>query len=388
MNYTRLKELYESDGEKRFAVNMLNMIHDGRLNAENFSLKGLWEAMGRPDFARDRKIMDRAITEAEFKEAVDSSTFPKITGALINKVVQEAYDLEYGIGFQLVTKIQAVQRDDVIVGFADDDTMQEVPELMPYQEGSVTEKYHKIKSRKWGRIISLSEEMVKFDQTKQVIMRARRVGELAKAKQEEIIITAVVGLATTGLYAAWRPAGSAVTLYSATSTDPYTTATLNNLGTNILADQTDLDVATAAMAAYTDENGTLMGVTPRILFTAMALMGVGRRITRSQQVIGASINTATVSVVPKTFDVYSQEMGIKHLYSPYVDSLKGAAYWFYGDPKKQFVYTEVFPLRTFQAKKGNDQEFERDVLFRFKARFMGGCGAITNRYVFGSTGAS
>ena len=387
MNYKRLKELYESDGEKRFAVNVLNMIHEGKLNAENFSLKGLWEAMGSPDFSRDRNILDRAVTEAEFKEAADSSTFPKITGALINKVIQEAYDLEYGIGDMLVTKIQASQKDDAIVGFADDDVMQEVPELMPYQEGSVTEKYHKIKSRKWGRIVSLSEEMVRFDQTKQVVMRAKRVGEMAKAKYEEIIMSAVTGYVNTGVYAAWRPAGSHVTLYNASSNDPYTSGTLNNLGSNILADQTDLDVATAAMAAYTDENGTLMAVTPKILLTAMALMGVGRRITRSQQVIGASINTASVSVVPKTFDVYSQEMGIKHLYSPYIDKLKGAAYWYYGDPKKQFVYTEVFPLKTFQAKKGNDQEFERDVLFRFKARFMGGCGAVTNRYVFASAGA-
>ncbi len=382
MNYTRLKEKYEADGEKRFAVNVLNMIHEGKLNAENFSLKGLWEAMGRPDFARDRRIMDVAVTEAEFKEAVDSSTFPKITGALINKVVQEAYDLEYGIGDQLVTKIKATQLDDVIVGFADDDVMQVVPELMPYQEGSVTEKYHKIKSRKFGRIVSVSDEMVKFDQTNQVVSRAKRVGEMAKAKYEEIVIGAVVGYVNSGVYAAWRPAGTAVTLYSAASTDPYSTAagTLNNLNTNILADETDLDEATAAIAGYTDENGVLMGITPKILFTAMALMGIGRRITRTQAI-------TTANFVQKTYDVYSQELGIKHIYSPYVDSLKGPKYWYYGDPKKQFVYTEVFPLRTFQAKKGNDQEFERDVLFRFKARFMGGCGAVTNRYVIGSTGA-
>ena len=381
MNYKRLKELYESDGEKRFAVNVLNMIHEGKLNAENFSLKGLWEAMGKPDFAKDRNILDRAVTEAEFKEAVDSSTFPKITGALINKVVQEAYDLEYGVGFQLVTKIPSTQKDDVIVGFADDDTMQEVPELMSYQEGSVTEKYHKIKNRKWGRLVSISEEMVKFDQTHQVVARARRVGEMAKSKQEEIIIRAITGYVNTGVYAAWRPGGTATTLYDASSADPYTSATLNNLGTNTLADETDLDVATAAMAGYTDENGTLLALIPKILFTAMALMGVGRTITRSKQNV---ILTAPAG----NFNVYSQEMGIKHLYSPYVDSLKGATYWYYGDPKKQFVYTEVFPLKTFQAKKGNYHEFERDVLFRFKARFMGGCGAITNRYVFGCTGAS
>ena len=380
MNYTRLKELYESDGEKRFAVNMINMIQDGKLNADNFSLKGLWEAMGKPDFARDKKINDMKITEAEFKEATGSSLFPKITGTLINKVVQEAYKLEYGVGMQLVTKIKATQLDDVIVGFADDDVMLEVPELMPYSEGTIQEKYHKIKSRKWGRLISLSEEMVKFDQTGQVVQRARRIGEMAKAKQEVIIMGVIVGLPATTVYAAWRPGGSAVTLYAATSTDPYTAATLNNLNTNTLADETDLDEATGTIAAWTDEATNLLAVTPKILLTSMALMGKGRAITKSQY----RIETSTHSV----YDVYGQELGIKHLYSNQIDSQVGAAYWYYGDFKKQFVYTEVFPLQTFQAKKGNEQEFERDVLFRFKARFMGGCGAVTNRYVCGSTGAS
>jgi len=381
MNYTRLKELYKADGEKRFATNMINNIHEGKLNADNFSLKGMWEVMGSPDFARDKRINDMRITEAEFQEATGSSLFPKVTGALISKVVQEAYKLEYGIGMQLVTKIPATQLDETIVGFADDDVMLEVPELMPYQEGTVVEKYHKIKNRKWGRLISLSEEMVKFDQTGQIVSRARRIGEMAKAKQEYIIIGAVVGLPASGSYAAWRPAGSAVTLYSATSTDPYSTAagTLNNLGTNILVDETDLDIATVAMATYTDEKGNIMAVTPKILLTAQGLLGIARRITRTQGVTAATFPE-------KIYDVYAQELGIKHLYSPLIDSRRGATYWYYGDPKKQFVYTEVFPLQTFQAKKGSEDEFKRDVLFQFKSRFMGGCGAVTNRYVFGSTG--
>ena len=383
MNYSRLKELYESDGEARFGANMLNMIHEGKLNADNFSLKGLWEAMGQPDFSRDKAIADRAVSEEEFKEAVGTSVFPKITGALINKMVQEAYDLEYGVGDQLVTKIQATQRDEYIVGFIDDSSMRAVPELMPYQEGGINEKYHKIKSQKWGRIVSISEEMVKFDQTGQVVQRARRVGEMAKTKKESMIFDAITGNITSGDYASWRPGGTATALYNASSADPYSDDTLNNLNTNTLNDQTDIDVAVAAIAGYTDEHGEIIQVIPKILLTAMALIGIGRAITKSMQRI-----TLTAGSVPGVYDTYSSDMGIKHMYSPFIDSKKGAAYWYLGDPRKQFVYAEVFPLQVFQAKKGNDQEFERDVLFRFKSRFMGGCGAVTNRYVMGSTGTT
>jgi len=377
MNYRRIKELYESDGEKKFTANMLNMIHEGDLNAENFSLKALWEAMGSPDFGRDRAIEDRTVSETEFTEAIGTSLFPKITGALINKVVQQAYDLEYGVGMSLVTKIQATQLDEYITGYVEDANMKAVPELMPYSEGGLTEKYHKIKSQKWGRIISISEEMVRFDHTNQVIDRAKRVGELAKAKQEDMIFDAITGAITSGDYASWRPKGTATTLFSSTSTDPYSNNTTDNQHAEPLVDQTDVDAAMALLAVMVDEWDNPISVMPKILLTGMALLPVARSITKSMQRI-------TLTSTPGTYDVYSQDLGIQHVYSNLIDTKKGIAYWYLGDFKKQYYYSEVFPLQTFQAKKGHDQEFERDVLYRFKGRFMGGCGAVSNRYVINS----
>ena len=367
-----LKNLYEQMGEKKFAVRVVNLITEGKINADNFSLKALHEAMGRPNLHVAQMIESRATTEAEFFEALDSTAFPKITGALINKVVQDAYDKEYGVGMSLVQKISSTNREETIVGFAEDNTLEEVPENMPYQEGSITEKYHLIRNRKFGRIVSLSEEMVKFDQTGQMITRAMRVGEAAKAKQESIIMNAVLEISSTGRYASWRPGGTATTLYSSTSNDPYSSGTLDNLGANALLDETDITAAIALAGQFQDENGDPIAWNPKQLFVPKALEGIARQVAFGGQSKILTIPAGVMNPYAGMMDVAA---------SPYVDQLKAPTAWFIGDFKKQFVYTEVFPLGVFQAKAGNEQEFDRDTIFRYKARLMGGCGAVTNRFV-------
>jgi hypothetical protein len=381
INWRTIKEQREAVGEKRIALKLVNLINDGKITPDEFSLFGLWEALGRPRLKKQEPIPSGFVSEDDFEitEAMDSSAFPQITGALINKVVTQAYDLAYGAGDQLVEPIPSSLREETLVGFGDDSALKEVPEGMDYQEGSITEKYHKIKNRKFGRIIGLTAEMVKFDQTAQMIRRSRRVGEMAKSKKEEIIMNAVLELVSTGEYAAWRPQGTATTLYSNTSTDPFSDSAFDNLGTNALADETDVDEMMQLFAAATDEKGNPITVDPGVLFCGLSLEAVAAKILRSGQAVKL---TSPAGVT----NIYSGR--IVPISSVWVDQKLGTAYWLLGDFKKQFVYTEVFPLQVFQAKSGSTAEFERDVVYRFKARLMGGCGAVSNRYVAMSTGAS
>ena len=373
MNRDSMKALYEKHGEKRFAAEMVNLINEGKVNESNFSLGGIWDAMGKPSLRPKEIRLGAKVTEADFdiEESMDSTAFPKITGALINKVIQSAYDLESGIGDKLVTSIPSSVKDETIVGFSEDMGMQEVEENMPYEEGSLAEKYHKIYNRKFGRVISLSEEMVKFDQTGQMIMRAKRIGEAAKSKKERIIMDAVLGLVTSGNNGSWRPNGTATTLYSNASTDPFSSATLDNLGGEGLSDETDLDTALALFSAFQDENGLPISVNPKILLTGLSLRSVANQICYSGQAV-------KLTSVAGTKNIYN---GVEALDSTFIDQLVSSTAWFFGDFKKQFVYTDVMPLQVMQAKAGNVKEFENDVVLRFKARFMGGCGAVTNRYV-------
>jgi len=371
MNRDSMKALYESGGEKRFAIAMINNINEGKIPVEGFSLKALWQAMDEPSLKQDSLLGARKIGEADFSEAMASSAFPKITGALINKKVQESYDLEYGIGDQLVTVVPSSVKDETIVGFGADNQMKEVIEGVDYEEGSITEKYHKIKNTKKGRIISLTEEMVRFDQTGQMLMRAGQIGESAKSDREKTIMNAVLELTSSGLLAAWRPAGTATELYSDTSNDPYTSGTLDNLLSTALADETSLAAALALVAQFTDEQGLPMRVRPKILLTALSLASIAAKICYSGQ--GVLIQSPA-----GTKNIFN---GTKALDSTFIDQQVSTTGWFYGDFKKQFVYTEVWPLSTFQQGRDSEQAFNADVVARYKVSYFGGCGAVSNRYV-------
>lgn len=376
VDYSILSEHYKKDGELKFGNMMIMLINEGHIDESNFSLKGLWEAMGRPNLTRQMEV-GKLLGEKEFHEQLDSSMFPQITGALINKTVQKGYDLAYGIGMNLVTVLDSSQKDDTIVGFTAGDGLVEVIEGFEYEEGAFYEKYHKIRNRKFGKTIYLTDEMVKFDQTGQFINQARNIGENAKYKQEEIIMDAVLETASTGAYASWRPQGTATTLYSSTSNDPYTTGTIDNSITDALVDESDVNAAITQFATFTDEEGQYLNIMPDILLTAMALDATGKKIVNSTGSTVATYNEGVINPYRNAFTQYS---------TPFVDNKKGAAYWLLGNFKKQFIYTQVFPLQMFMLKPGNTEEWKRDVVFGFKVRFMGGCGAITNRYVVISTG--
>ena len=376
INWDAMKTRYDSDGERKYANAVISLINEGAIDESNFSLKGLWESMGKPNLTKDREL-GRMISEAEFSEGLNSTMFPVVTGSLINKTVQKAYDQAYAIGDNLVTVLPSSVKDETIVGFTAADVLEEVHEEMPYVEGSFGEKYHKIYNSKYGRIITLSEEAIKFDQTGQFIMRAKNLGKNARSKKESIIMEAVLENASTGVHAAWRPAGTSTTLYSNTSTDPYTTATLDNVIVDNLADETDINAAMTLFAGYTDEAAEFITVVPNILLTSMALVSTAKKVINSAASLVATYSSGVINPYKGDF---------MPMASPLVDNLKGAKYWFLGDFKSQFIYTEVFPIGTYQAKPGNEDEWKRDVIFGFKVRLMGGCGAISNRYVVMSTG--
>ena len=360
---------------------MINRINDPKFDTKEFSLGGLYEALGRPNLGKEKEISNRILKEADFEiqESVDSTMFPKITGSLINRVIQEAYNKAQGVTDALVTVIPSSVRDETIVGMTDDHELMEVPEGIEYTRGSIGEKYHKIRNRKWGRIVPLTEEVIKFDQTGQMMMRAAQVGESASIRKDKEIFDKVLSITESGDYASWRPAGTATALYSATSNDPYTSGTIDNEIADVLSDETDLDAAYTAAASFTDEQGEVIMFNPKILLVGAPLRGTANKIINSQSTLIATYNSGVTNPWHNEVQVIS---------SSYVNSLQSATHWYLGDFKKQFIFTEVFPLQTFQAKPGNEKEFDSDVIYQVKARWMGGCGAISNRYVIESNGGS
>ena len=69
---------------------------------------------------------------------------------------------------------------------------------------------------------------------------------------------------------------------------------------------------------------------------------------------------------------------VEVLSSPFLDEQGGeAAYdWYLGDFKKQFVWTEIWPVQTFLQRAESEAAFERDVVLRVKVRYFGGISAV------------
>ena len=87
-----LKNVLESHGEDGAVEIIESAIAKKKLRPEDFSLREIWEA---------------CTNGADVKEAVASSSFPKITGALINAKIIAAYDGVKMIGEQLVQTISS-----------------------------------------------------------------------------------------------------------------------------------------------------------------------------------------------------------------------------------------------------------------------------------------
>ena len=77
------------------------------------------------------------------------------------------------------------------------------------------------------------------------------------------------------------------------------------------------------------------------------------------------------------------------LSSPFIDEQGGQAVndWFVGDFRRQFVWTEIWPVQTFLQKSESESAFERDVVLRVKVRYYGGVSAVDTVFVTKVDGA-
>ena len=362
MNGQSLRDLYLSDGPQQFADKCVRLLREGKVRPEDFSLRELWEAVGRPGFGSMRNILEALGSDAPLREeAVNTSVFNVITGELINRKVIEGYESYPAIGDELVTVVSSRRREERFPGLGALDMPVEVKEAEDYPElGGLDEKYVTSTATKKGMIISITEELITEDQTGLVLLRAKQVGERIRRDREKTILNGIQDVNGN----VYRPDGQAVALYSA--------ANGNLLTGNSLVDWTDLDAAYAHFINMQDEAGEPMYVEPQVLLVPVSLRGTANRIVNATE-----FDTGNMTVG----NSYSH---LKALASPYLDA-QSTTTWYIGDFKRQFVWHEVWPVQVLRARQDSDQAFERDIVARFKARYLGGIAALDYRYVIKCT---
>lgn len=358
-----------------------------RKRPEAFGIKALWEGLVGDvsetlSFAmQNAGYMENPILESEGSGAVSSSAFASAVGQLIATKVIEGYDSPGFIGDQLVTEMSSTHRGERVVGFTDLQGPKVVEEGGEYQESTFAEKYVGTVETKRGRLLSITEEAVFFDQTGEILRRASNLGRKSREDRERRIVRGVADVSSTERI--YRPSGTATQLYSSGNKNLLATATP-------LVDWTDLQEALSYHAKTQrgdqepdDENSTQPIVwMPTGLVTSSELSGVAARIFAATIVASGGVEAPAGAIL----NAMNQGQ-IRPLWSVFLDAAQGedqwddASDWLIGDYPRAFIYKAIWPLQTFRAPAQNMGQWLTDTVAAFKVREYGDVNCVDHRLV-------
>lgn len=336
---------------REFANKFMELREAKKIQDRDISFKELWEGL---------------VVKQELEEAYDASAMPIILANLISKKIIDAYEAYPQNGLKLVEVVPSSLREEVVVGWTAMGQLSEVKENDLYEENiPPDEKYVRIVHKKYGKLLSVTEEIIKFDQTQQFLKRASGIGERGAQFLDKTIMRGILDRdsnvynkgslyaspsSTGGTYGnAWTGAGTAL------GTAGWEQAHFT------LHEKTDEQ----SEPIWVSGDRPQMIVSPRQVPTAIKL----------RQGDYGNIGTANldVNVAQNMFDIVE---------SVYFASLTSNVSWLYGSFKRQFQWDEIFPLQVF-SRSGQETEdgFKRDIVQQFKVRLYGGIGATDYRYV-------
>lgn len=394
-----LRQLKESLGPRGFYEAMQQLLDSRELRPEDMSLRQLWEAcvgpthQTLPTLAARQKVFVSDLSQLQHlhQEAdLGLNLFQTITGALIARQVQDAYDQTSGmIGDQLVTVERSSLRNERIAGFTTMQGPREVLEGMPYEEASFSDKYVTTVEAKKGRLLSITEEAVHFDQTGELLRRASRIGEATRLEREKTIVRGVVdadydAALGRGVY---RPSGVLEALY------PNNGSNHNYIGTgNSTAgspydanlELTDWTAISMVLKYHTsqvrDDRHGPEAAEPLVWMPKVLLVPKALELTALQIVQATSVRSISVDAQRQV--EFKNPFGGSYavLSSPYLDQVSDVN-WYLGDFRRQFIWKEIWPVQVFRQTQDSEAAFDRDVVARFKVRYYGGINALDERYV-------
>lgn len=398
MQGQNLHDLVESLGAEGFYHKICTLLNEKKLAVDDFSYYELADACGvlprlrtMREFAPEPGHVTGLLRESN--PGVGTNLFQVVTGELIGRKVIEGYEDDGGfIGDKLVSVMPSRLRNQKIAGFRALAGPTEVPEGHPYEESTFEEKYVTTEEAKQGRILSINEELIAFDQTGEINRRAMALGYYLRQERERTIVRAVTDAdAGDGKYV-YRPNGQGETLYDTDGSNSNWVGVGNTTSPDFdtavpLEDWTDIDEvlqyrATEVKDDRIDGEGRPIVVPARQLLVPEALRGTAHSIVNSTEVSRTSGNEEmrVANPVHNLVEVFS---------SPFVDEQGGQAVndWYLGDFRRQFVWTEIWPVQTFLQRSESEAGFDRDVVLRVKVRYYGGISAVDTVFVTKVDGA-
>ncbi len=398
MQGTSLKGLVESLGAEGFYQKVCTLLNEQTLSVDDFSYHELAEACGvLPELSRMRGWRPddgpavRLLRESN--PGLNTNLFQVVTGELIARKVIEGYDDASGfIGDKLVSVMTSKYRDRKIAGFRALSGPSEVSEGHPYEESSFEEKWVATSESKQGRILSINEELIAFDQTGEINRRAMSLGFMLRQERERTIVRAVTDAdAGAGKYV-YRPNGTGLTLYATDGSHRNWVGSGNTTSSGFatavpLVDWTDIDAVLNYRATQVVDDR--IDGTPRPIVAPVKQLLVPERLRGTARSIVHATEITMATDAGETRLANPVQGLVEILSSPFIDEQGGQAVndWYLGDFKKQFVWTEIWPVQTFLQQSDSEAAFDRDVVLRVKVRYFGGVSAVDTAFVTKVDGA-
>ena len=233
------------------------------------------------------------------------------------------------------------------------------------------EKFVKIVHKKYGKLLSVTEETLKFDQTQQFLTRASRIGNRGAQFMDKTIMKGILDIDSNvynkgSLYASASSVGGT---YGNAWSGAVTA--LGSAGWELAHFTLHERLDEQSEPIWVAGDRPNMIVPPRKVSAAIKL----------RQGDYGNIGTANldVNVAQNMFDIVE---------CPYFASLTTTTRWLYGAFKRQFQWDEIFPLQVFtRSGQQTEEGFKRDIIQQFKVRLYGGIGATDYRFVNNMAGA-
>jgi len=392
MQGQNLSTLVESLGAEGFYHKICTLLNEKELSVDDFSYYELADACGvlpRLRSLRESVSPEGAVTALlrESNPGVGTNLFQVITGELIGRKVIEGYEDSSGfIGNKLVSVMPSRMRNQKIAGFTALAGPSDVAEGHPYEESTFEEKYVTTEESKKGRILSINEELISFDQTGEINRRAMALGHYLRQERERTIVRAVTDADSGAGKYVYRPNGGGQALYATDGSHRNYIGSGNTTSSGFdaavpLDDWTDIDTGLSYRA--TEVKDDRIDGTPRPIVMPVKQMLVPETLRGTALSIINSTDVTVMANDQETRFANPVKGLVEVLSSPFVDEVGGAALqdWYLGDFQKQFVWTEIWPVQTFLQQNDSDAAFERDVVMRVKVRYYGGISAVDTVHV-------
>lgn len=397
INARELKRRAELDGVEKTEAHLLEALSEGHLKPEDFSLRDTFKALV---VNRDGDMVGSDVLEeccnpqhqnsklslAESTGMVNTAAFANITGQIAFNAAMAGYESEEFIFTRKIPTIQTQFSGEKIPGISDlGDQAQIVAEGRPYPLAGVSEDWVETPSTlKRGFIVPVTKEAIFFDRTGILLRQASDLGKSFGLNKEKRAIDCIIDQNTTAARYRWR--GTTYATYQTT------TPWINKKTSNGLEDWTDIGNAEQLLANMVDPNtgepinvmADTIIVTPEKESAAMRILdAIGIAYHSGGYVTNASVSQSN-GPNPVGRGRYSTKysvMSSRHL----PGRLATDTDWFLGNPAKAFAYMQNWAATYTQAPMNSEEEFNSDIVYRYKVSERGAFATMDPRYMIWNT---